>query len=81
MNAKFENLVQRCYYDLPRKKKELADVQKQIDRKWEEYNRLCTRMQDIDNLIRTLQTLKQYGEDAAKKAKKIAETGGNAERN
>jgi len=75
LNAKFENLVLHCYKLLPKKKKELNQITKQVEDKEKEYIKLCSQLQEVSSLISTLETLKRYGEIAARQAQPVIKKG------
>jgi septum formation inhibitor-activating ATPase MinD len=56
-NAKFENLVLFCYKTLPAKKKEIKQVQEQIDAKWARYKKLCTKISEAEAVSRRLEDI------------------------
>ena len=58
---KWENLVTRCVWELPRKKEELQQLERKLSRKWEqykdlidEYNKLNTTIQEISDQVNAL---------------------------
>jgi hypothetical protein len=71
LNEKFNNLIQKCYFDIPAKEKELKEWQDKITKKRDEYFDLCKELEQVHHLIQTLQTLEHYGETAARQAENI----------
>lgn len=58
---KWENLVTRCVWELPRKKEELQQLERKLSRKREqykdlidEYNKLNTTIQEISDQVNAL---------------------------
>ena len=73
MNEKFNSLVSYCYDEVPKRKKELEQINKQIEDKRNEYFKLCKQLEDIDQLINDLKNIQYYGQLAARRAKNISE--------
>lgn len=73
MNQKFENLVRKCYFEAPKWEKEVEAWKKKTEEKRNEYFELCKQLEQVHDLINTLQLLERYGEIAVRKAKYISE--------
>ena len=54
--AKFEALVTRCVWELPKKEQELARIQERINYKHDQLRKLDTRIIKLENNIRITQT-------------------------
>lgn len=50
---KFDNLVTRCMWELPRKEEELADLQRRIERERERLKAIRKKIQELDELLYT----------------------------
>lgn len=72
LNDKFNNLIVYCCDRIPDRKKQLQIIEDDIDRKRNQYNDLCKKLREVDDLINTLKTLQRYGEIAVSKAESIA---------
>ena len=57
---KFEGLITRCVWELPRKEAELEEVQKQIRREKERLTELRKRREKLDQAIRDIQRRLDY---------------------
>jgi len=73
LNEKFNNLVIYCFDRLEQRTKDLADIENQIEQKRNTYHDLCKKLSDIDDLMRTLELIKRYGDIAVRGAKAISE--------
>ena len=71
-NDKFNNLVLFCYNTIPARQKELERIKKDIAEESTKYNEICKKLREVDELIRTLNQLKYYGELCARKAELIS---------
>ena len=57
---KFEGLITRCVWELPRKEAELEEAQKQIRREKERLTELRKRREKLDQAIRDIQRRLDY---------------------
>ena len=57
---KFEGLITRCVWELPRKEAELEEVQKQIRREKERLTELRKRREKLEQAIRDIQRRLDY---------------------
>lgn len=74
-SAKFEALVTKCCWELPRKEKELEQIQKQINQEYQKLQKLRKKANDLDNLMfrmtSTVQSFNRTAGDAIKSLEKI----------
>lgn len=73
---KFENLVQRCVWELPCQEKRLEEVREKIKREQERlYNlqRATDQLRQLENNIKTVQQYMTYIEREAKRVAEAAE--------
>ncbi len=73
LNEKFNNLVLYCFDKLESRKQDLSAIELQIIKKRNESYELSKKLEDVSQLIKTLEIIKHYGEIAARGAKAIAE--------
>ena len=69
---KFERLVYNCYIQVEQKKKEAEDWTKRIEEQRNKYYDLVKQLREVSDLIKTLETIKHYGEIAARNSEMIA---------
>lgn len=76
-SAKFEALVTKCCWELPRREKELEQIQKQINQEYQRLQKLRKKANDLDNLMfrmtSTVQSFNRTAGDAIKSLEKITE--------
>lgn len=76
-SAKFEALVTKCCWELPKREKELEQIQKQINQEYQRLQKLRKKANDLDNLIfrmtSTVQSFNRTAGDAIKSLEKITE--------
>lgn len=74
-SAKFEALVTKCCWELPRREKELEQIKKQIDQERQRLQKLRKKANDLDNLMfrmtSTVQSFNRTAGDAIKSLEKI----------
>ena len=74
-SAKFEALVTKCCWELPRREKELEQIQKQINQEYQRLQKLRKKANDLDNLMfrmtSTVQSFNRTAGDAIKTLEKI----------
>ena len=74
-SAKFEALVTKCCWELPRKEKDLEQIQKQINQEYQRLQKLRKKANDLDNLMfrmtSTVQSFNRTAGDAIKSLEKI----------
>lgn len=71
---KWENLVTRCVWELPKKEKLLKGIQKDIDREWQrlhDFQRATEQLRMLENDIKAAQ---RYFQIVERRAKQIADT-------
>jgi hypothetical protein len=74
MNEKFENLVFFCKRQLPQRQQALALLEKDIEKKRQEYWQLIEELREVSSLMQTLKDLKRIGDMAVKKAELVCKT-------
>ena len=74
-SAKFDALVTRCCWELPRKEQELKQIQAQIDNERQRLQRLRKKANELDNLMfrmtSTVQSFNRTAGDTIKSLEKI----------
>ncbi len=70
---KFENLVTRCVWELPRKEQQLKEVQKQIDQERKRLYDLQRATEQLRMLEKDIQSAQHYFGIVERRAKQIAE--------
>ena len=74
-SAKFEALVTKCCWELPRREKELEQIKKQIDQERQRLQKLRKKANDLDNLMfrmtSTVRSFNRTAGDAIKSLEKI----------
>ena len=59
--AKFEALVTKCVWELPKKEQELKEIQKQIDKKRDQLRTISGKAYDLEaNMFRLGNAVRQY---------------------
>ena len=71
---KYENLITRCVLELPKKEKQLKEVQERIDREWKLLMDIQKATEQIHMLENDLNTVKHYLKIVERRAKSITET-------
>ena len=74
MNEKFENLVLYCKRQLPIREQALNQIERDIQRKRQEYQQLVEDLREVSSLMQTLRELKRVGDMAVKQAELISKT-------
>lgn len=73
--AKFEALVTRCMWELPKREDELKRINKQIDQKRKDLQRITEKIRDIEvntnQLHYSLDNYKKQAQNATKQLEKI----------
>ena len=73
--AKFESLVTRCVWELPKREEELKRINKQIDQKRKDLQRITEKIRDIEvntnQLHYSLDNYKKQAQNATKQLEKI----------
>jgi len=76
-SAKFEALVTKCCWELPRREKELEQIQKQINQEYQRLQKLMKKANELDNLMfrmtSTVQSFNRTARDAINSLEKIIE--------
>lgn len=72
-SQKFENLVQRCVWELPHQEKRLEAVQAEIKREQERLYNLRRATEQLRQLEKTIKSAQQYMGYVEQQAKQIAE--------
>ena len=74
-SAKFDALVTRCCWELPRKEKELKQIQEQINYERQRLQKLRKKANELDNLMfrmsSTVQSFSRTAGDTIKALEKI----------
>ena len=70
---KFENLVTRCVWELPKKEKQLADIQRRIDQERERLFNLQKATEELRRLEQDIQSAQRCFAIVERRAKAIAE--------
>ena len=70
---KFENLVTRCVWELPKREKQLEDIQKRIDQERERLFNLQRATEELRMLERDIQSAQRAFGIVQRRAKAIAE--------
>ncbi len=70
---KFEDLVTRCVWELPRKEQQLKEVQKQIDQERKRLYDLQRATEQLRMLEKDIQSAQHYFGIVERRAKQIAE--------
>ena len=73
--AKFEALVTRCMWELPRKEQELKGIQKRIDYERKQLARIQKRIREMDqNIFTAEQAVRTYSYSIKSAIKKMEDT-------
>lgn len=74
-SAKFDALVTKCCWELPRKEQELKHIQAQIDNERKTLQRIRKKANELDNLLyrmtSTVQSFNRTANDAMKSLEKL----------
>ncbi len=70
---KFENLITRCVWELPRKEEQLKQIQKQISKERERLFRLQKATEELRRLEQDIKSAEHYFKIIERRAKGIAE--------
>ncbi len=70
---KFENLITRCVWELPRKEEQLKQIQKQISEERERLFRLQKATEELRRLEQDIKSAEHYFKIIERRAKGIAE--------
>ncbi len=70
---KFENLVTRCVWELPKKERQLEEIQGRIDRERKRLSDLQRATEELRLLEKDIQSAKHYFGVVERRAKQIAE--------
>lgn len=70
---KFEGLITRCVWELPKKEQQLADIQRRIDRERERLFNLQKATEELRQLEKDIQSAQFYFAIVERRAKAIAE--------
>lgn len=70
---KFENLITRCVWELPRKEEELKRIQEQINEERQRLYRIQKATKELRMLERDIQSAQHYFKIVERRAKCIAE--------
>ncbi len=70
---KFENLVTRCVWELPKKERQLKEIQERIDRERKRLYDLQRATEELRLLEKDIQGAKHYFGVVERRAKQIAE--------
>ena len=70
---KFENLVTKCYGELPQKEEELQRVQEKINQEWQRLADLRQATAMLYTLERNIKDAQRYFEIVERQAKRIAD--------
>ena len=71
---KFENLITRCVWELPRQEERLKDIQKQIKQEQQRLYNLQRATEELRRLEQNIKTAQYYFDIVERQAKQIAET-------
>ena len=70
---KFENLVTRCVWELPRQEERLKEIQERIRQEQERLTRIQRATEQLRTLEQDIHTAQYYFKFAERRAKQIAE--------
>lgn len=73
LNDKFENLVLFCYQSVEARKRELENVNEEIDKRRKELHQLSQETEQLHLLHKDLECVKRYLEMTGRRAKNIAD--------
>lgn len=72
--AKFEALVTRCVWELPKKEQELAGIQERIDRERKELARIQKKVRELDrSILNAEQAVRNYNYTLKGEIKKLGD--------
>lgn len=73
--AKFEALVTRCMWELPRKEEELKGIQERIDYERKQLARIQKRVRELDqNILNAEQAVRNYNYSMKSAIKRLEDT-------
>ncbi len=70
---KFEGLITRCVWELPKKEQQLADIQRRIDQERERLFKIQKATEELRRLEQNIQSAQHYFGIVERQAKTIAE--------
>lgn len=72
-NDKFEQLVLRCFYELPAIERRKTELEAQIQQRRDELRKMARQTERIHQMMQTLKTAEHYMAIVARTAEQIAE--------